>query len=214
MDVVVKGRNLAVPEHFREHVEDKVQRVERYDQKVIRIDVELSHERNRRQSERCQRVEITCVSRGPAVRAEACAKDFYSALDTALTKLDTRLRKMSDRRRVHRGRRTPVSVASATAPLDGDGRGAAVFDAGAIEPAAEVATAVAVLDEPEPEEHTPGQIVRDKEHPADPMTVDDALFQMELVGHDFYLFMDKESSRASVVYRRKGYDYGLIRLTP
>lgn len=204
MDVVVKGRNLEVPDHFRQFVTDKMQKVERYDQKLFEVDVELSHERNRRQSERCQRVEITCRSRGPAVRAEACAKDFYSAVDAAVSKLEGRLRKVADRRRVHRGRRTPVSVASATAPL---------VDEAAL---AVEESSVAVLNRPtetgELMEEGPGRIVREKEHPGDPMTVDDALFQMELVGHDFYLFMDKESGRPSVVYRRKGFDYGILRL--
>src|SRR5512138_1320655 len=115
--MVVKGRNVEVPDHYREHVADKLQKVERYDQKLIRVDVELFHERNPRQSDYCQRIEITCVSRGPVVRAEACAADFYSALDTAISKLEARLRRAADRRRVHRGRRAPVSVAAATAPL-------------------------------------------------------------------------------------------------
>jgi ribosomal subunit interface protein len=208
VDVVVKGRNLEVPDHFRQHVIDKLEKVERYDQKLIRVDVELSHERNRRQSERCQRVEITCVSRGPAVRAEASAKDFYSAVDTVLNKLEGRLRKAADRRRVHRGRHTPVSVASATATL--------VNEPALALPNTQAAVAVLnrseVAAETAPEAEGPGRIVRQKEHPADPMTVDDALFQMELVGHDFYLFMDKESGQPSVVYRRKGFDYGLLRL--
>ncbi|GIL28665.1 ribosome hibernation-promoting factor, HPF/YfiA family [Actinocatenispora comari] len=203
MDVVIKGRNLEVPDHFRQLITDKMNKIGRYDPKMFEVDVELSHERNRRQSGRCQRVEITCRSRGPAVRAEACAGDFYSALDASLTKLESRLRKSADRRRVHRGRRTPESVAAATAALGAD---------------SPVPGAVAVLertDELAEVEHEqgPGRIVREKEHPADPMTVDDALFQMELVGHDFYLFMDKESGRPSVVYRRKGFDYGILRLT-
>ena len=88
MDIVVKGRNVEVPEHFREHVADKLARSERYDSKIIRVDVELSHETNRRQSKTCQRVQITLASRGPAVRAEACAENFYAALDAAATKLE------------------------------------------------------------------------------------------------------------------------------
>jgi ribosomal subunit interface protein len=206
--MVVKGRNVEVPDHFREHVIEKLQKVERYDQKLIRVDVELSHERNRRQQEHCQRVEITCVSRGPAVRAEACAKDFYSALDQAIAKIESRLSRMADRRRVHRGRRTPVSVASATAPLaevDGAAPGVALLES---DFDGQFAERTERLDE-----DGPGHIVREKEHPGDPVTIDDALFQMELVGHDFYLFQDKESGRPSVVYRRKGYDYGIIRLT-
>jgi ribosomal subunit interface protein len=206
MDIVVKGRNVEVPDHYRVHVAEKLAKIERYDHKIIRIDVELLHERNPRQADHCQRVEITCVSRGPVVRAEACAGDFYSALDAAVAKLDSRLRRAADRRRVHRGRHTPVSVATATAQLAAVGAPAA--SAGAAPAAYEDGA-----DEPyEDEGYRPGRIVRRKEHPGDPMTVDEALFQMELVGHDFYLFNDKDSGRPSVVYRRRGYDYGLISL--
>ena len=201
MDIVVKGRNVEVPDHYREHVADKLSKVERYDQKLIRADVELFHERNPRQSDTCQRVEITVMTRGPVVRAEACAKDFYAALDFAITKLDGRLRRSADRRRVHRGRHAPVSVAAATAGLPTD------LSLAQSAEESSVATALAEHDGDQP-----WRIVREKEHPADPMTVDDALFQMELVGHDFYLFLDKESGRPSVVYRRRGYDYGILSL--
>jgi len=213
VDIVVKGRNVEVPEHFRVHIADKLQKIERYDHKIIEISVELLHERNRRQSENCQRLEITCVSRGPVVRAEACAGDFYAALDKAIDKLQSRLRRAADRRRVHRGRHAPVSVASATAPL------AAVLPDSYVWPStAPAASAIALAEredrdsgELESDPDQPWHIARTKEHPADPMTVDDALFQMELVGHDFYLFHDKDSGRPSVVYRRaKGYDYGII----
>src|SRR5262245_5578595 len=115
VEIVVKGRNVEVPDHYRVHVADKLHKIERYNHKIIRVDVELFHERNPRQSEHCQRVEITCASRGPVVRAEARAGDFYAALDAAIAKLDNRLRRAADRRRVHRGRRAPVSVAEATA---------------------------------------------------------------------------------------------------
>jgi ribosomal subunit interface protein len=208
VDIVVKGRNVEVPDHYRVHVAEKLAKVERYDQKLIRIDVELFHERNPRQSDNCQRVEITCASRGPVVRAEACAADFYSALDGAIAKLDTRLRRAADRRRVHRGRHAPVSVAAATAGLP-------VADLGAPSPVATSDDGKGPVHDDEYEfDDQPWHIARAKEHPAEPMTVDDALFQMELVGHDFYLFQDKESGRPSVVYRRKGYDYGLITLSP
>lgn len=202
MDIVVKGRNVEVPDHYRQHVSEKLHKVERYDQKIIRVDVELFHERNPRQSDHCQRIEITMVSRGPVIRAEACAGDFYSALDCAIAKLEGRLRRSADRRRVHRGRRAPVSVAAATSAL-----------------------ATLTLEDPftradEQREDMPlaeyddqpWHIVREKEHDGQPMTVDDALFQMELLGHDFYLFLDKESGRPSVVYRRHAYDYGVIAL--
>jgi ribosomal subunit interface protein len=203
VDIVVKGRNVEVPDHYRVHVAEKLNKIERYDHKIIEVSVELLHERNPRQSDNCQRIEITCVSRGPVVRAEACASDFYAALDKAIDKLNTRLRRAADRRRVHRGRRAPVSVAAATASL-------AEFNGG------QSSTAVA-LAEPEAEADEadqPWHIARTKEHPVEPMTIDDALFQMELVGHEFYLFFDKDSGLHSVVYRRrKGYDYGFISLS-
>src|SRR5204863_3795192 len=176
VDIVVKGRNVEVPDHYRVHVGEKLHKIERYDQKIIRVDVELFHERNPRQSDHCQRVEITCASRGPVVRAEACSGDFYSALDLAITKLDGRLRRMADRRRVHRGRRAPVSVAAATsglAPVTGQH----AFTPPATEP---VLDHVAELPAEDLDDQ-PWHIVREKEHDGQPMTVDDALFQMELV---------------------------------
>jgi ribosomal subunit interface protein len=212
VDVVVKGRNVEVPEHYRVHVAEKLSRVERYDNKIIEVDVELLHERNPRQSDNCQRVEITCVTRGPVIRAEACAPDFYAALDRATEKLESRLRRSADRRRVHHGRHAPLSVALATAPL----AGADQLSGADLRPADQTVVAespvAAALREAEEAEHQPWHIARTKEHPSEPMTVDDALFQMELVGHDFYLFLDKDSGRPSVVYRRRGYDYGVISL--
>ncbi|MFC6090177.1 ribosome-associated translation inhibitor RaiA [Saccharothrix sp. BKS2] len=226
MDIVVKGRNVEVPDHYRVHVAEKLARLERYDRKVIRFDVELFHEPNPRQAKNCQRVEITGKGRGPVIRSEACAGDFYAALDLAVAKLESRLRRSHDRRRVHHGRRGPTSVAEATSGLaaaltaDTDGGQARIAWPGR----------TAVLDsEPEPdfdgmaelpsqrwedgvEDNEPGRVVREKEHPAKPMTVDQALYEMELVGHDFYLFSDADSGRPSVVYRRKGFDYGVIRL--
>ena len=235
MDIVVKGRNVEVPDHYRQHVAEKLHKVERYDGKIIRVDVELSHEKNPRQSGSCQRVEITCVSRGPVVRAEACSGDFYSALDLAITKLDSRLRRFADRRRVHRGRRAPVSVAAATSGLEVASEDLVSATIAAQNAASERAATSTVnggspdgrattgfrpydeddaglLDEPYDEADQPWHIVRLKEHATEPMTVDDALFQMEMVGHDFFLFMDKESGRPSVVYRRRAYDYGVIAL--
>ena len=197
MDIVVKGRNVEVPEHFRQHVSDKVAPSERFDSRVIRLDVELSHEKNPRQSATCQRVEITLSSKGPVIRAEACAETFYGALDAAVLKLEARLRKSHDRRRVHHGGKTPASVAEATASLPLD-----------LPPAG----AVGLLEQPDPPDDTASLVVRDKTHTADPMTTEDALHEMELVGHDFYLFTDSGSGLPSVVYRRHGYDYGVIRL--
>ena len=117
MDIVVRGRNVEVPDHYRQHVAEKLARVERYNDRIIRADVELLHEKNPRQAEVCQRVEITCRVRGPVVRIEACAADFYKALDIATERLERKFRQAADRRRVHHGRHTPTSVAAATSAL-------------------------------------------------------------------------------------------------
>jgi ribosomal subunit interface protein len=208
VEIIVKGRNVEVPEHYREHVAAKLDKATRLDRKIISVDVELLHERNPRQQDHCQRVEITCRSRGPVVRAEATARDFYSALDEAINKLSTRLRRAADRRRVHhRPARPLVSVAEATAGLPTDVTGRAPAAAGS--PIAAVTGDTDPTSEPDDQ---PWHVAREKEHSGTPMTIDDALFQMELVGHDFYLFRDKESGRASVVYRRRAYDYGVISL--
>jgi len=199
-EVQVTGRNVEVPDHYRVYVAQKLARLERFDRSIYRFDVELEHERNRRQRKNCQHVEITARGRGPVVRGEGCADSFYGAFEAAVHKLENRLRRSKDRRKVHYGDKTPVSLHQATAAVDAVEAFAQNNDAG---PAAEH---VAV------EEHEPGRIVRTKDHPAKPMTVDDALYEMELVGHDFFLFHDKESDRPSVVYRRHAYDYGLIRL--
>ncbi|HEX4724445.1 MAG TPA: ribosome-associated translation inhibitor RaiA [Pseudonocardiaceae bacterium] len=227
MDIVVKGRNVEVPEHYRVLVTEKLGRLGRYDRKLFQFDVELFHEPNRRQHKSCQRVEITTRVRGQAIRAEASAADFYGALDCAVSKLESRLRRMHDRRRVHYGRRSPASVGEATAGvLPEVAPYPAEFDARS---PSQLVSQVAVLesvsdldpydlpDIPEQqrwddESYRPGRIAREKEHPAKPMTVDQALYEMELVGHDFYLFADADSGQPSVVYRRKGFDYGVIRL--
>jgi ribosomal subunit interface protein len=207
VEIVVKGLNVEIPEHYRIHVADKLVKIERYDHKLIRADVELFHEPNRRQHEKSQRVQITLASRGPAIRSEACGKDFYTALDLAVAKLNAQLRRAADRRRIHRGRRTPVSVSEATAALAAPTR--EQLELLFAKPNLAGASS---LDGYGHEEYLPGQIVREKTHAAEPITIDDALSQMELVGHDFYLFVDKESRCPSVVYRRRAYDYGVIRL--
>jgi len=218
VEIVVTGRNVEVPDHFRVHVAEKLGRLERYDHKIVGMEVELFHERNRRQLKNCQRVEITGRGCGSAARAEACAQDFYAALDAAIGKLEARLRRSHDRRRVT-GKRTRVMAGrgAATAVLDD----LATSSDDRMDDEADEADLRAddTLDIPGPRMHdedlpdaVPGRIVREKVHPAKPMSVDDALSRMELVGHDFYLFSDVDSGQPCVVYRRKGYDYGMIRL--
>jgi ribosomal subunit interface protein len=198
VDIVVKGRNVEVPDHFRQHVQEKLVPSERLDGRVYHVDVELFHEKNPRQSSQCQRVEITVRGKGPVIRAEASAETFYAALDAAVLKLEARLRKSHDRRRVHHGLRTPASAAEFAVSLTGE---------------AASGGEVAVLEEEQERvDDTDSLVVRDKTHQAVPMTTPEALHEMELIGHDFFLFSCKETGLPSVVYRRHGYDYGVIRL--
>lgn len=219
VEIVVTGRNVEVPEHFRVHVAEKVARLERYDHKIVGLEVELFHERNRRQLKTCQRVELTGRGCGSVARAEACAQDFYAALDAAVAKLEARLRRSHDRRRVNDRRSRVMAVRGAG---QANGRATALLDERpADEPDVDIPSPRGHADDLPPDlppealdaDPVPGRVVRRKVHTAEPMTVDDALSRMELVGHDFYLFADAASGEPSVVYRRKGYDYGLIRLT-
>jgi ribosomal subunit interface protein len=206
-EVVVKGRNVEIPDHYRIYVSQKLARLERFDRTIYLFDVELDHERNRRQRKSCQHVEITARGRGPVVRGEACADSFYAAFEAAVAKLENRLRRVKDRRKVHYGDKTPVSLAAATAVMPATEKTPKPRKKKAAEPPEHDGEEVKAHTD-----HQPGRIVRVKEHQAKPMSVDDALYEMELVGHDFFLFYDKETERPSVVYRRHAYDYGLIRL--
>ncbi len=203
MEIVVNGRNSEISERFREHVEEKLLRIGKYDtrQKIHRVEVEVTHEKNPRQHDKAAKVEMTLRSRGPAVRAEAASTDQHSALDAAIDKLESRLRRAVDRKRIHHGQRGPTSLSAATAelPIEEDVDEAPEedepFDAGPIDVQG---------DSP--------LVVREKTHQAPAMTLEQAMYEMELVGHDFYLFLEKDSMRPSVVYLRRAYDYGVIHL--
>ncbi|MGI8578720.1 MAG: ribosome hibernation-promoting factor, HPF/YfiA family [Nocardioidaceae bacterium] len=204
MEVVIKGRHIEVTERFRGHVEEKLTRLEKYNQHIIRVDVEVSKESNPRLSDQSVRVEVTIRSRGPVLRAEAAAEDKLSALDKAVERLMAQARKAADRRRIHHGSRTPTSLAQAMGEIAKSSETAP--DATASDPLEHKEGPLTVVGDGPP-------VVREKSHPATPMTLDQALYEMELVGHDFYLFIDKEDDRPAVVYRRRGYDYGVIRLS-
>jgi ribosomal subunit interface protein len=228
MEIIVRGRHITVPPRFRQHAAAKLAKLEKLDQKAVRIDVEVSKERNPRQSDRRERVELTIRSRGPAIRAEAAADDRYTALDLAFAKLESRLRRASDRRKVRHGSAVPArspgtsaGAAAAGAPAAGiqapppAGSAPALNGNAAPRTAALGATDGAEADGrmvPIQMEGDGPLVLREKVHAAKPMTIDQALLEMELVGHDFYLFHDSECDRFSVVYRRRGYDYGVIRL--
>lgn len=207
MEIAVTGRHTQVSDRFRAHIEDKLSKVPQLAPRVQRVDVVVSHEPNRRQSKACDRVEITCYVKGPVIRAEACHEDKYAALDLAMDKLLERLRRAHDRRRVHRGRRAPESVHQATTRVMDDNGAADLAEPGMTAPSQNGQGPDAF----EAAGDSPIE-VREKVHTSRPMTLDDALRDMELVGHDFFLYLDSETGSPSVVYRRRGWSYGVIRL--
>ncbi|GAB3578619.1 ribosome hibernation-promoting factor, HPF/YfiA family [Calidifontibacter terrae] len=204
MEITVTGRHTSVPERFQRHIEEKLSKVSQFDPRVTRCEIVVSHEPNPRLAKEADRVEITCFGKRVVIRAEASADDPYGALDLAMTRLGERLRRQHDKRRVHHGNhRTPKSVHDATARL---------------------ADAENIPIESAAEEPLPDHIaklggdadcpveLREKVHVTAPMTVDQALNAMELVGHDFYLYHDADSGKPAVVYRRRGWSYGLLTL--
>ena len=199
MDIVVSGRHCEVSDRFRAHVEEKLARLEKHDHRLIRVEVQV--EKEQAKPNKAVRVELTAKSRGPVVRAEAAAEDKMAALDLALDKMAAQMRRAADRRKVHRGQRAPQSVQQALANVPRSTTGTTSTTARS---SASVGPVTVTGDGP--------LVVREKEHAATPMTLEQALYEMELVGHDFYLFVDKETEKPSVVYRRRGYDYGVISL--
>ena len=211
MEIVVTGRHTQVKQRFRDVVETKMNRVTAIAPDAQRAQIVLTHEGNPRQADTAKRVEITVIAGRTVVRAEASSTDEFSALDMALDKLTLRLRRTRDRRKDHRrGYANPV-------PVD----------------------LVVIAPEPEPEEPEeepnnspqaavasdlgPGEsvevqvgdtpiVIRRKLHIAEPMSIDEALYEMELIGHDFFLFVNKETGRPSVVYHRHGWSYGVFEI--
>jgi ribosomal subunit interface protein len=277
VDIIFTARHTDLLERFRTYASGKLAKIEKLDNKTIRIDVEVTAEHNPRQTQSKERVELTLTSRGPAIRAEAAAADRFAAFDLAFGKLESRLRRACDRRKDRHGAHAAIRLSDlpeadlasdAELPAIRLGGGGGLLASNAAVATAAMAAAAdraeaaelaetaesstaedtmiaggkaasrdsaaagatgsqngAVSDAPRPadadSEHlveidAQGDrplVVREKFHAADPMGIDQALFEMELVGHDFFLFTDKASGLPSVVYRRRGYQYGVIRLT-
>ena len=211
MEFMISGRNLSVSDRFREYVGEKLTKIEQLANKVQRVDVKVSKETKSRSTESPLTVELTVLGTGPVIRAEAAAPDKFAAFDLAYGKLLERLRRAKDKKKVHHGRHAPVAVNEATGSL------------------APVSSSEPIYAQSEPEtppERSPYEIendipagdspvlIRRKVFPATSLTIDDAVDNMELVGHDFYLFIDAATGIPSVVYRRSGWTYGVISMDP
>ena len=214
MEFMISGRNLTVSDRFREYAGEKIAKIESLGDKIQRVDTKVSKETNARQTGDQLTVEVTVLGRGPVIRAEASAADKFAAFDLAYNKLLERLRRAKDRKKVHHGRHTPKAVREATASLEP----ASAHEPLYLEANHRSDTAQA------PEEKSPYDVdndipagsspvlIRRKVFPAASLSLDDAVDNMELVGHDFYLFVDKATNTPSVVYRRRGWTYGVITL--
>lgn len=191
LEIVIHGRHSNVSERFKQFVTDKVSRIERFSVPVHRIDVEVSHEANPRQHDRAYEVELTCSGSGPFLRAEAHASDKYAAMELAYAKLEERFRRMHERRRSVRHQRPQL-------------------DAVVLEPV--VPEVDEEIDDPSIVLESGPLVVRTKNIETAVMSVEQAVEAMELLGHDFFLFENEASGLPSVIYRRRGYDFGLVEL--
>ena len=211
METTITGRNLGVTDRFRDYATEKAEKIAHLADKAIAFEVKVSRHHETRGSSGDDRVELTLIGPGPLVRAESAGSDKYVAFDLAMAKLVERIRQAKDRKKVHRGKHRPVSLREASA----DGFSVVDITPASPEVLEKVLTGeipvVAAEPAPGDDDYSP-VVIRQKVFPTTHMTVEDAVDHMELVGHDFFLFIDSETDRPSVVYRRKGWDYGVIGL--
>lgn len=208
MDVTITGRNVGIPDRFEDYVTEKTAKVEHLAPRAFALEVKLVRHHEGRGTADNDRVELTLIGPGPIVRAEASAADKYAAFDLAHDKLVERIRQAKDRKKVHRGQRRPTSLREAAA----DGFSAVDVVPASAEVLEKVATGSVPVVESTDEDTWSPVVIREKEFPAELMTAEEAVDRMELVGHDFFLFIDARTDKPAVVYRRKGWDYGVIKL--
>lgn len=207
MEINITARNLSVSDRFRDYVAERSHKVEQLAHKVQSLDIKVTRHDHSRTSGPEDQVELTVIEPGHVIRAEARAGDKFSAFDIAFGKLSERLRRASDRRKVHHGAHGALGVSELTA------NDFAALDIHAVDGDLLLGRVAAPEAETSPDLGESPVVIRRKEFAGNPMTVDDALYHMELVGHDFYLFLDSETGKPSVVYRRKGWNYGVLTLS-
>jgi len=188
MELTVKSRNGRVTERQREHIEEKLGKLERYIKQLTSATIEISSQQTRDAGE-LHRVQVTLVGEhGVIVRAEEHASDLYVAIDEVQASLQRQITRYKEKH----WRRGKLRR-----------QGAQFVDSSASEPAVSEPTEPA-------QESVERQITRIKEFRLRPMFTDDAVEQMELLGHSFFVFQDAETARISVLYRRRDGNYGLI----
>lgn len=184
MQLLVHGRNVEITDWIREYVNKKVSKLERYLNQVTDARVELSHNPTRAADDRFT-AQLTIWSNGDILRAEESTSDILVSVDATVDKMAQQIRRFKGRR--YQNRRRQSAAVNAEAEL--------------------AATMVAEEDE---EEEEVGKIVRRKEFILQPMNEEEAVAQMELLGHDFFVYHDVDANTVNVVYRRRDGQYGLL----
>ncbi|WP_334147065.1 ribosome hibernation-promoting factor, HPF/YfiA family [Microbacterium sp.] len=207
METSIVGVGVGITDRFRTVVEEKIARVQTFAAKAQRLDVKVTHRAYRNGHVPDETVELTLVSKGPVVRAEATDGDKFVALDLAVDKMAEQLRRAKEKR--VDGRQHPRGAhfekgSGALEGIDVQPASADILHA--------VATGAVPVQNDEEEVYSP-VVIRTKSFDPEWMTVEEAVDRMELVGHDFFLFVDASTDHPSVVYRRKGWDYGVIALS-
>ncbi len=194
MDITISGRDITISDRFRDFVTEKSERIAHIDSSTEKLEVRLSRHIDRNGKHGDDHVELTVRGHGPVIRAESGAGDKYAAFDVAIDKLVQRVRRAKDRRKIHRGGGHHMMGLSEATQL--------IF----LEDIEEA------MDNTENEAIENPIVIRSKVFDAAHMTASEAVDHMELVGHPFYLYVDSETGLPSVVYRRKGWTYGVIAL--
>lgn len=184
MQVLVKGRNFHITPALKDYAEEKIQRVGHYFDSIIKAEVELSVEKNRRIGNG-QRAEVTIFTKGPVVRGHESATDMYAAIDLVVEKIERQVKRYKNRL-THAARKNSRETHRHMEPLS------------------EVPEDIVLDDEGE------GAIVKTKRIEVKPMSPEEATAQMDLLGHDFFVFTNSDTEEMNVVYRRRDGHYGLI----
>ncbi len=184
MNLTVKGRNLVLTEAISSYTEDKIGRLGKYLTDGSRCEVEMWTEKNPSIADN-QVVEVTIFTKGPVIRAREASPDIYASIDLVFEKLERQVKKYRGKLVRHQG--PPMNEAFA-------------------------AEGFRLPEGPEAREEEPvmPRIVKTKQFTVKPMTPEEAALQLELVGHDFFVFTNAESQETAVVYRRRDGNYGLI----
>jgi putative sigma-54 modulation protein len=185
MKLVIHGKNIEITDAIREYVQQKIVKAVTHFQNLTQeVDVHLSVARNPRNSTK-QAAEVTIYANGSIIRAEESSESLYASIDLVADKIFRQLRKYKERRRDQKTQ--PISTSEMLSPAEVIGD---------------------LIGDRVPE--LPHKVVRSKYFSMPPMTLEEALEQLQLVGHDFYMFRNTETGEINVIYERNHGGYGVI----